>query len=281
MIAFWLLAAAAALSISGNMHGSRLTIRTSQRNAGAIDSLTWRGKEFINTWDHGRELQSASSYDGYGECLNPTEAGSAPDGRGPTSSSRLVSSSAHHRTLRTTIEMAYWLAPGADYRRPCGSHQDFRRAKNETVRSSDRLIKQVRIENDVIDYDVTFVTAENHQSATFEALTGYMPPEFSEFLAFDPVNGRLVPLSDGPGEQPRPVVLSTPDHAYAMGIWAGGKAGFGRFRFPDTVKWNAVYRVSPAPKGRYSYHCFVAVGNLEEVRRTLQRLVTGSDKDRD
>jgi hypothetical protein len=171
------------------------------------------------------------------------------------------------------------MAPGTPYPTACGSHPDFRRARNETVRSSDTLIKRVTIGKDAVSYDITFVTTEDHQSATFEALTAYMPPEFSEFLAFDPATRALVPLTDGPGEQSRPVVLSTPDHNFAMGIFSR-KAGYGRWRFLNnpkvpnwnTVKWNAVYRESPAPRGRYHYQCTVAVGTLEDVRRTLERL---------
>jgi hypothetical protein len=279
------------LAISANVNGAILTIRTSLRTAGAIDSITWRGKEFINAFDHGRELQSASSFDGYGECLNPTEGGSAKDGKGPTSSSLLISGKARGRTLRTTIEMAYWLAPGTPYPRACGSHADFRQAKNESVRSHDQLIKRVTIGaqgvSNAIRYEVTFVTAEDHLAATFEAITGYMPPEFSEFLAYDPATRAIVPLTDGPGEQTLPVILTTPDHNFAMGIFSPGlpqkahpAAGYGRFRFPGTVKWNAVYRESPAPRGRYRYTGYVIVGSLDQVRGALDRLIQ-SDTARD
>jgi hypothetical protein len=287
------------LSISAKVNGATLTIRTSARMAGAIDSIAWRGKEFINAFDHGRELQSASSFDGYGECLNPTEAGSDKDGPGPTSSSRLVSGSAHGRTLQTTIEMAYWLVPGTPYRTACGSHADFRQAKNETVRSKDLLIKRVTIGSqgvpNAISYDVTFVTAEDHQSATFEAITGYMPPEFSEFLAYDPATRAIVPLTDGPGEQTLPVILATPDHNFAMGIFSPGlpqkaypKVGYGRFRFLNnpktpnwnTVKWNAVYREAPAPRGQYHYHCYAIVGTVDQVRGAMDRLTqSGTARD--
>jgi hypothetical protein len=275
------------LSISAFVNGATLTISTSARVAGAIESLTWRGEEFINAHDHGRELQSASSFDGYGECLNPTEAGSAKDGTGPTSSSRLVHSSAGGETLKTTIEMAYWLAPGTPYHRACGSHPDFQQAKNETVRSADKLIKRVKIEKDVIRFDITFVTTANHQSATFEVLTGYMPPEFSEFLVYDPAKHEVSPISDGPGEQTMPVILATKDHEYAMGVFSKElpqkthpKNGYGRFRFLqnpkilgwNTVKWNAVYREAPVPKGKYRYRCYVAVGTLKDVRKTMERL---------
>ena len=69
------------LSISAKVNGSMLAIRASGRTAGAIDSVTWRGKEFLNSFDHGRELQSASSFDGYGEC--PKRA-FVPLGDGPS-----------------------------------------------------------------------------------------------------------------------------------------------------------------------------------------------------
>jgi hypothetical protein len=46
----------------------------SDRTALAIDSVVWNNVEFINQWDHGRELQMAVT-NGSGECYNPTEAG--------------------------------------------------------------------------------------------------------------------------------------------------------------------------------------------------------------
>jgi hypothetical protein len=94
-------------------------------------------------------------------------------------------------------------------------------------------------------------------------------------------------LTDGPGEQPLPVILSTPDHHFAMGVFspelprkARPTAGYGRFRFLNnprtagwnTVKWNAVYREAPVPRGKYHYHCYVMVGTVDDVRRTLDQL---------
>ena len=40
---------------------SEIVITTTKRLAGAIHSVTWNGKEFIDSTDHGRQLQSASS----------------------------------------------------------------------------------------------------------------------------------------------------------------------------------------------------------------------------
>ena len=45
--------------ISGLVGGQPLVIRTTSRLAGAIDSVKWAGVEFIDSHDHGRQLQSA------------------------------------------------------------------------------------------------------------------------------------------------------------------------------------------------------------------------------
>ena len=52
-------------SISRPFQGSPITLGLSSRTGGAIDSLTWGGTQFINAHDHGRELQSAASFDGF------------------------------------------------------------------------------------------------------------------------------------------------------------------------------------------------------------------------
>lgn len=80
--------------IRGSFKDSEIVITTTSRLAGAIHSVRWRGKEFIDSADHGRQLQSACSFDNSEEAVpetfNPTEAGSRRDGAGPKSSSRLL-----------------------------------------------------------------------------------------------------------------------------------------------------------------------------------------------
>lgn len=73
---------------------SQPLITTTIRLAGAIRSLTWDGKEFIDSQDHGRQLQSAANFDCgkpfVPEGFNPTEAGSRRDGAGDRSSSKML-----------------------------------------------------------------------------------------------------------------------------------------------------------------------------------------------
>lgn len=265
---------------------SDLVIATSARFAGAIHSLTWGGVEFIDCTDHGRELQSACSANlgrpgpFWAEAWNPTEAGSRRDGAGPTSTSRLLTYSTTGGTLRTAVQMAYWLNPGE----LSSGHP----ALNANALSDHVLRKQVRIGgpggSNVLDYAVEFVVpaGEPHTFIQFEALTGYQPDSFSTFWTFDPATGQLGPLSDGPGEQSKPVILATADGTHAMGIFArptpGARGpGYGRWRFESerVTKWNAVFRVAHTngvPAGTYRFQLHVPVGSLEEVRAALQRL---------
>ncbi len=268
-------------TIRGGAGPSEIVIKTTKRVAGAIDSLTWNGMEFLDSTDHGRQLQSASNLDRgkpfVPEVFNPTEAGSVADGAGPTSSSKLLSIRAQKNRLETTTQMAFWLPPGGT----SAGHP----AVNDTILSNHLLTKRVTIGYQkwprAIEYEVTFTLpkGEHHQLAQFEALTGYMPSAFSDFWAIDVGTGKLSRLTDGPGEQPLPVAIATPDGSHAMGVYSPDRPapGYGRFRFgPEKVnKWNCVFRVrdpSGVAPGPYHYRMFVAVGTLDDVRRTLTEI---------
>src|SRR5579884_2678689 len=189
--------------IRGRAGPSEIRILTTRRVAGAVHSLTWNGKEFLDSFDHGRQLQSAANFDCgrpyVDEVFNPTEAGSRADGRGARSSSKLLRLRADGNELETTTQMAFWLAPGEQ----SAGHA----ARNDRVLSDHLLRKHVRIGckdlPHAIAYDVTFTVppGERHTYAQFEALTGYMPPEFSRFLRFGPATGELKELPEGNGEQ--------------------------------------------------------------------------------
>jgi hypothetical protein len=263
---------------------SEIVITTTARLAGAIHSLRWNGKEFIDSKDHGRQLQSASSFDNSpvasAETFNPTEAGSRRDGVGTHTTSRLLEMDASGDHLRTRTQMAFWLAPG--------ERSDGQLARNTNLLSDYVLTKDVRIGYDrspqALDYRVTFTmpTSAHHTSAQFEALTGYMPPEFERFWKFNPATREFEPLSDGPGEINAPVVFATADGRHAMGVFAppparAGTTGptYGRWRFKAerVVKWNCVFRVQDTKgicPGDYSYRMLVPVGTLEEVEAMLR-----------
>jgi hypothetical protein len=267
---------------------SEIVITTTARLAGAIHSLTWDGREFINSTDHGRQLQSACSFDNTptanAETFNPTEAGSRRDHVGPTSTSRLLELSAEGNRLRTRTQMAFWLAPG--------ERSEGQLARNTNTLSVYVLTKDVRIGYErwpqALDYRVTFTVPTNaqHTSAQFEALTGYLPPAFDTFWQFDPKTRQLEPLSDGPGEIANPVVLATADGKHALGIFAppqpqpnttGPTYGRWRFQAEKVVKWNCVFRVrNPGSirTGDYAYRMLIPVGTTADGTAMLQAWTT-------
>jgi len=270
--------------------GSEMVITTTARVAGAIHSLTWGGREFVDSLDHGRQIQSASNLDVDGrmfdEAFNPTEAGCERDMAGPASTSRVLWFSAGGRDIASINRMAFWLRPGQS--------SGGRPALNTTALSNHVLIKHVHLgcpqlpppaRDHAIRFDLAFLLPadERHRRAAFEALTGYMPAAFDRFFGLGG-DGRLQPLSDGPGEQPLPVVVSTADGGHAMGVWSGDRChtsgsppGYGRFRFTDAgvTKWNVVFREHDEEglrSGSWRYRVWVAVGTRDIVERVLVQL---------
>jgi len=246
-------------AITGSFNGAPIVARTSSDLGGAIYSLTWQGKEFLNSSDHGRELQSASSFDDLGEAYNPTEAGASRDRLHSTSVVRSLATAGN--VLQGETQMAFW-----------------RGGLSNHVLKRKITIGFGGIPN-VVQHLVTFVVPERRATATFEALTGYMPPEFARFYSYNPETRVLSNLSDGPGEQALPVILATPDGAYAMGVYSphsealrGG--GYGRWRFQSerVVKWNCVYRSANIYPGAYSTECYSIIGSLENVKDAMSRL---------
>ena len=216
------------------------------------------------------------------ETFNPTEAGSRADGLGNKTSSRLLSLHAEKNALETVTQMAFWLAPG--------ERSGGQLAKNTMLLSDHVLTKRVRVGYkalaNVISYDVVFKVpaGERHTLGVFEALTGYMPPEFGRFLQFNPQTRELESLTDGPGEIARPVVLATADGSHAMGIFSPPQSSphvsgptFGRFRFAaeKVVKWNCVFRVrdeSGIAASEHPFRMFVIVGDLATVTDSFRAL---------
>jgi hypothetical protein len=266
------------------MLGSTLRLQTRNRFAGAISAVTWKGQSFINSRDHGRELQSDVFFNNYGVCYNPTEAGSRANGAGDRSSSVLRAIRVRGNQLWSVTQMAFWLQPGqSSYPPVCGNHTYLHHAVNRAVLSKVVLHKHLTVGlrgfPNVLRESLTFDVPAPYRSATFEVLTGYMPPRFSQAFYFHPRSMRLISAQGRRGEQAYPVIRSTPDHRYAMGIYSPGlpqtdwpHAGYGSADFPRVVKWNCVYRYSPVAARPYHFLAFVILGNLRQVEQTMHRL---------
>src|SRR5581483_12238088 len=179
------------------------------RFAGAIGSLKWKGIEFIDHRDHGRELQTAVTYDNLAEAENPTEAGAGSDRGNPISSSLLLGMKATGATLATTARMAFW--------------KPFHGQRLSTALLSKNVTVGWRGLPNVIKYDVSLRVGEAHSRIAFEALTAYMPASFDQFYTYRARH--LTPLPSPPGDlamahQPQPIIVLDHVHGVALGIWS-------------------------------------------------------------
>ncbi len=269
---------------------SRIYVSASSQYAGAINSVTWNNKEFIYSEDHGQELQSATSFysslnSWTAECYNPTEAGSQSDGNSSCTNSRLLQFSANGNVLNTKTQMAFFGSPTSGTV-TCST------PINTVVTSNHIMEKTVEVGlpgmPHAIKYHVTFSIPSDEVNLAigqFEVVTGYLKSEFYEAYLYNQFTQGLeyYPHEEPDGEQNKPMILSTIDGNYAMGIYSPGVPkvgvwgqGYGRFRFPDqgTYKWNLVRRIENVVAGSsYSFDAYIAVGSLENVRVTLSQLV--------
>lgn len=282
--------------ISAIVDGSPLTISTADKFAGAIDSLTWKGKEFVDSYDHGREIQSAALPNGqtWGECFNPTEAGGEYDGTGNTSTSVLQALTASGNHLVTQTQMAYW-AKANTYHENCGTQTN--KIPPYPFNLSNYIMKKdVTIgflnNNHIIDYK-TSLTIPQHpvyndtgypNSFNWEAPTNYMPKAFSTIYTYDPATHTKTRKDPGyQGEVGFPVILTTPDEQYAMGVyspllpqsWAQGHG----YKLFDLIKSNnvitsgCVYRSGEAIPGKtYDFQCYLVVGTVKDVTQGIDQI---------
>jgi hypothetical protein len=275
------------LSITAIVQGSPQTVSIDPaKYAGAIDSITYRGVQFIDTYDHGRELQSAIDPDSLGECLNPTEAGTRADGRDKPTSSETLLATNRSNTLRTVTRPAFWLSPGEDYGHACTGLRPEHAAQNRTVLSDYRIARTTRFfgprDPHLLMIEMAFTIPDAHQSLSIEALTGYLPPQFTAFYSYAPATRTLTALraSTADSRSPLPVIVATPDGRNAMGVMSadtGAPSGHGvyyaYYYFPGvggTAKWSCAYDLSAIPaRAVLHYACPVAIGTLDEVKRAM------------
>jgi hypothetical protein len=259
-----------------------IQICSTPRCAGAIDHVSWNGKQFISDFDHGRELQVAVTSDNTGECFNPTEAGANNDGQGPLTSSRLLGINLAGNVLRTTSLPAYWMWPGT-CEPGCGC------ARNTVKTSNNVMNKAVSIGGygvaNSIQFQFDITIPENHGSVQIESPTGYQWAEFNTYFRFNKASGQIsveAACINCMTEHPDPLIISTQDHAYAIGSYIynspPGTISYAQGYFPgpgtfQTSKWSNVWRVGVTPAGtKYAFLSFVCVGNLDMVVDCLRKL---------
>lgn len=206
---------------------STIQITSDKRYGGAIRSLKLRDHEFVNdpvrigAEDHGLQLQSDISFDGYGECLNPTQAGSNPR-MAVIETSETKAAFKTDDAIYTSALMGYWLEPGWNYGRACLYHPERTTAVN-TTRTSNVLLQANytlgygNLDN-VLTVNSTFNVPDAHDRADGETIFfAYL--EFTNAEYINVTTGVTTPAISG-FQQYSPIIMYTADEQYAVGIYS-------------------------------------------------------------
>jgi len=238
--------------------GAETVIKFGSTYGAAEYSLIWKGFEFVDSLDHGREIQTAYQLNGLGESYNPTEAGASAD---PTGSTKTVilSAAANGKVFTSSVHPAFW----APYQ--------------GQVTSPDTMSKTVTIDwNGIVNcvrHDVAVTMAADYQQAVIEGLTGYVSGALTSVYTYS--NGSLTPLATPSNKavpSNLPIVMAKPDGSCAMAIYSPMQSYIAWVNVENAGvgKWDAAWHVvSPCPKGTYTWSVFYIVGTLADVTKKL------------
>ena len=283
-----------------------LSVGTSSQYGGAISSIRWANKEFINNWDHGRQLQMNVQFFNRFQCYNPYEAGGWDDGKLTTTSSKLLALTASGNKLEATTQMA-WYYRIRESRVPedyCGDPAYWLPCPpyNGNPLSDYRVHKTVTIGfagiPNVIEYLSELQIPEPVQKG-INNVTVVLPYDFSSIRSYDVVSKDYRNIRSLSGEDDRIKVVSTADGNYAMGFYAPellqpygdpGIADFWRTVPPDPFYPDPHNPNLPDPDfacvhvgsvNRYegfdrptntTERAYLVIGNLEQVKNGLASL---------
>lgn len=267
-----------------------ISIGISKRDAGAVSSIFYDGHEFVNDFDHGRQLQAAWVYNEMGEAYNPTEAGNYDDDRKRTSTSELLSVNVDRGRIITENHPAYWWRPG--------------RGVNEESVTKDTLKKTITLgyrgNRHIIVFDASITISPELSGPPIKKIRVEGPAFYTDWMLtehyqLDRRNGSVEKISmrqaDKTGrmndrmrlnpERQLIPILSSPDGRYAVAVYTPQAEGFWAYSsyvIPAHDPAGSCNKVStrfrhPAETGRtYSYRTFIMVGNLETVKNAAMSI---------
>ncbi|XP_071178720.1 uncharacterized protein [Mytilus edulis] len=277
-------------------HG--IYIGSSTRTGGAVDSLTWNNKEFINSRDHGRQMQMACNTNKYTECYNPTEAGGLCDHTLSTTHTHIDWVHVHENVMESLVYPAFWkpVKPSSGtqhdchYGQWCPAHQGYHTTYDYPFHK--KITIGTHGINNCFEFVSNFTIGGNWPQddllIQMEAPAVYMTYEFTKQFTFNPATR----LAENYHNKHLPFILSTPDHNYALGAYTPQRQDtdihenydshlFKGSNFAGaTSKFNIVFYKRPHGTGvrQYVYRTYFCVGTLNDVTSCLHKIMTAVPK---
>jgi hypothetical protein len=262
-------------------------VSASDRMAYAIDSVVWNSNEFINAWDHGRELQIAITT-GTGECYNPTEAGNLDDDVGQKSTSLTQDINVKGAILESTVFPAFWLEPGEKEPNPSDVCKfAFNTVKVSNYSTSKTVIVGPNNVSQAIQFSFTVIIPEDLDQVIIEAPTGYMNIIYDSFYTYNLTSKVLTPVDRQFNLTTIPHIFATEDGKYAMGAFIKNYPHtetpilYGRFYFNfspmdmnSTTKWTMIWQSGRkvTANTQLNFNSYICVGTLQDVTQCMSKL---------
>lgn len=291
-----------------SLTGTEISLNSNLNTGGAVWEYWWNGKQFLDNFDYGREMQSAIGFQADSDG-NPTEAGDSSydtnknfmHGSPIASYSNTVNSSA--KTQSTRAVPLEW-----NYRNFNGNQQDVPVVYKDIKLGKDITIDDAslnlgtgfdNLKPKVAKYETFVNTSTALTNADTEIPTAYLKPEFNRAFSFDAtvtdINAATTEINSfdslGGGTYHKQVnfagsggvIFANASLTHAMGIYGstpatGGSASyftlwkFGGLTNPSVVKMSAATGPMTVPVGETKYTTRVVVGTLDDVRAAMRRL---------
>ena len=261
----------------------------SDRMGLSIDSIIYKNFEYINAWDHGRNLQIEITTK-YGECYQPNESGSIEDAQSNHTSTKILNINATKTNIYTQSYASYYMAQDS-----CNNFDGCGCAKNTKNVSNYKISKNIYIKYGYqnsfwINYLTTIDIPEdlemiivkapiislNSELNTFWKMTNTMNGEIYR-LNIDNNGGSVKVMGDGMG--PDLLISSTNDTQHAIsivpiipqscngGIWIKNDLGMSQYSVNATSQQYLEYIYYNVSAGStITANSVISVGTLQDVQ---------------
>lgn len=274
-----------------------VTIKANKVAGGAVSELIWNGKQFINNYDYGRQIQTAFNFGKAGEQDNPTEAGSKYGCPGTVKKPEYAQGSpiyyvtSNGSTLITKSRPLQWNPENFT-----GGGRENPVMWNGTIEKTVELNHfSGRYDAHVIRWTTTIDIPHDSDYFDWELVTAYTNDEFSSQYAYDAENNvrsvAVVPNNKCTAQPFIPnaggVINATSDGKYALGAYRKKSGGLNHLALckyengrgggkygEDATKWSVLERdrVASISEGEYSGSAYLIVGTLADVVSTMRSM---------
>ena len=282
-----------------SVRGREIRIGANVVAGGVVAELWWEGRQFLNSWSFGRQLQTAVRLDPE-DRIRPTEGGDRYSAPGPvdlgwlpagwTHGSPLVELSVSARRLRTVTAPLTWIPESIAGGRGSLAHPML--WKGAFAKTVDLDFEG---RPNIIRWRTSVTLPSDAPYFEMEVLGAHLTSDFTTAYDLDPEGRTLTPRwiavdacsTTSPPNEAGGIIQSTDDGAFALGLYRRrGQFGVSRFDLCNSMRgagggtygFDSVTSsvreaaVGGLLAGTHEFDVFVVVGTLETVAREMQWL---------